>query len=56
MTKDRFKGSANRDKPKDDIKPLRPRQKGGWTNRKREPVRIYTPEKIEEFEKERGWK
>jgi hypothetical protein len=44
--------------PSEEARPSRDRylDEGVQTHKKRHPVKVYTPEEIEQFKKERGWK
>lgn len=56
MAKDRFKEAALRKKERDQIGRDDGPARGAWTHKRRQPLRIYTPEEVERFKKERGWK
>ncbi len=50
MTARNFQKTRHAGKPRDEATPRRPRNRGPWTHRKREPVIHYSAEQIKEWE------
>jgi excisionase family DNA binding protein len=51
-----FGKHRHRGKPREAARPTGSEDKGPWTHVKPDKGKIYTPEEIERFKKERGWK